>query len=48
MSRHADQSEWKGTKLRWDIIKGDGVTTISFVHSGWEVTNTMPMGPKAI
>jgi uncharacterized protein YndB with AHSA1/START domain len=40
MSCHGDQPEWNGTKLRWDIVKGDGVTTLIFLHSGWrEVTD---------
>jgi uncharacterized protein YndB with AHSA1/START domain len=35
MSCHGDQPEWKGTTLTWDIVAGDGATTLSFAHSGW-------------
>ena len=38
MSCHGDQPEWKGTTLTWDIIKGDGTTTLRFMHSGWRET----------
>ena len=40
MRCHGDQPEWTGTTLTWDIIKGDGVTTLRFVHGGWrEITD---------
>ena len=40
MRCHGDQPEWNGTTLRWDVIQGDGATTLSFVHGGWrEVTD---------
>jgi uncharacterized protein YndB with AHSA1/START domain len=40
MRCHGEQPEWNGTTLRWDVIKGDGATTLGFMHSGWrEVTD---------
>ena len=35
MSCHGDHPEWKGTTLTWDIVAGDGATTLTFVHGGW-------------
>ncbi len=40
MRCHGDPPEWNGTMLSWDIIKGDDVTTLVFVHGGWrEITD---------
>jgi hypothetical protein len=35
MRCHGDQPEWNGTTLRWDVLAGDGETTLRFTHSGW-------------
>jgi uncharacterized protein YndB with AHSA1/START domain len=40
MRCHGDQPEWNGTTLTWDVLEGDGETTLRFTHSGWrEVTD---------